>query len=70
LAVALRTVGPNQGSYYNYDSEGDYAPERLPLINNKAQTPPYVNVISDPRFATNTNNNNKNWNVSFHSQLP
>jgi hypothetical protein len=70
LAVALRTVGPNQGSYYNYDSEGDYAPERLPLINNKAQPPPYVNVISDPRFATNTNNNNKNWNVSFHSQLP
>jgi hypothetical protein len=66
LAVALRTLGPNHGFYYNYDSEEDYPPERLPLINNKAQPPPYVNVISDPRFATNNNT----WNVSFHSQLP
>ncbi|XP_059436795.1 tetraspanin-19-like [Corylus avellana] len=60
LAVALRTLGPNHGFYYNYDSDEDYAPERLPLINNKAQPPPYVNVISDPRFATNNNT----WNAN------
>ncbi|KAB1221932.1 Tetraspanin-19 [Morella rubra] len=55
LTVALRNIGPNQRSYYNYDSDGDYAPERLPLVDNKVQPPPYVKVIADPRFAsTNT----------------
>ncbi|KAF5473101.1 hypothetical protein F2P56_009741 [Juglans regia] len=57
LAVALRTLGP---SYYNYDSDGDYAPERLPLVNNKVQPPPYVKDLSDPRSAINYNT----WNAN------
>ncbi|KAG2683741.1 hypothetical protein I3760_10G047400 [Carya illinoinensis] len=57
LAVALRTLGP---SYYNYDSDGDYAPERLPLINDKVQPPPYVKDLSDPRSAINYNA----WNAN------
>ncbi|XP_041026569.1 tetraspanin-19-like isoform X2 [Juglans microcarpa x Juglans regia] len=57
LAVALRTLGP---SYYNYDSDGDYAPERLPLVNNKVQPPPYVKDPSDPRSAINYNT----WNAN------
>ncbi|KAG6621519.1 tetraspanin-19-like [Carya illinoinensis] len=57
LAVALRTLGP---SYYNYDSDGDYAPERLPLINDKVQPPPYVKDLSDPRSAINYNT----WNAN------
>ncbi|XP_041026056.1 tetraspanin-19-like isoform X2 [Juglans microcarpa x Juglans regia] len=61
LAVALRTLGTNQGSYYNYDTDEDYAPERLPLVNNKVQPPPYVKVISDPHFATN---NSSTWNAN------
>ncbi|KAG6641215.1 tetraspanin-19-like [Carya illinoinensis] len=61
LAMALRTLGTNQGSYYNYDIEEDYAPERLPLVNNKVQPSPYVKVISDPRFATN---NSSTWNAN------
>lgn len=59
LAMVLRTLGPNQKSYYNYDSGEDYAPERLPLINNKAQPPPYVNVIADPRFPSKS----ETWNA-------
>lgn len=59
LTVALRNIGPNQRTCYNYDSDGDYAPERLPLVDNKVQPPPYVKVIADPRFATT----NTIWNA-------
>lgn len=61
LALALRTLGPNQGSYFDYDTDDDddYAQARLPLVNNKVQPPPYVNVINDPRFASNNNT----WNA-------
>ncbi|XP_030968570.1 tetraspanin-19-like [Quercus lobata] len=59
LSLVLRTLGPNQKSYFNYDSDEDYAPERLPLINNKVQPPPYVNVIADPRFSSKSDT----WNA-------
>ncbi|KAL4626771.1 hypothetical protein ACB092_05G121300 [Castanea dentata] len=59
LSLVLRTLGPNQKTYFNYDSDEDYAPERLPLINNKVQPPPYVNVIADPRFSSKSDT----WNA-------
>ena len=60
-AMALRALGPNQCS--NYDSDEEFPPDRLPLINNHAQQPAYV--IGDSPFA----NKNEAWNVRILSNF-
>ena len=59
--MALRALGPNQCS--NYDSDEEFPPARLPLINNHAQQPAYV--IGDAPFA----NKNEAWNVRILSNF-
>ncbi|XP_022777358.1 tetraspanin-19-like [Durio zibethinus] len=56
LAMALRALGPNQCSIY--DSDEEFPPTRLPLINNHAQHPGYV--IGDYPFT----NKNEAWNTN------
>lgn len=58
LAMALRALGPNQCS--NYDSDEEYGPARLPLINNQAQQPAYVIGDSPLPFA----NKNEAWSTN------
>ncbi|XVF40520.1 hypothetical protein PTKIN_Ptkin01aG0120200 [Pterospermum kingtungense] len=53
LAMALRALGPNQCS--NYDSDEEFAPARLPLVNNQAQQPAYI--MGDSTFP----NKNEAW---------
>ncbi|XP_022720476.1 tetraspanin-19-like isoform X2 [Durio zibethinus] len=55
-AMALRALGPNQCS--NYDSDEEFLPARLPLINNHAQQPVYA--IGDSPFP----NKNEAWNIA------
>lgn len=38
LALILKAFGPHQ----YYDSDDEYIPERVPLINNAILPPPYV----------------------------
>lgn len=40
LAIVLRALGPDRGSYY--DSDDDYVPARLPLLRNQVQHNQYV----------------------------
>ncbi|KAK6264742.1 hypothetical protein SCA6_020176 [Theobroma cacao] len=56
LAMAIRALGPNQCS--NYDSDEEFPPARLPLINNNAPQPAYV--VGDSPFA----NKSEAWNTS------
>ncbi|XP_062150513.1 tetraspanin-19 [Alnus glutinosa] len=52
LAMILKALGPHQ----YYDSDDDYAPDRVALLMNAAQPPPYV--VGDPVYGS------KNaWNV-------
>ena len=46
LAMLLKALGPHQ----YYDSDDDYAPERVALLMNAAQPPPYV--VGDPVYAS------------------
>lgn len=55
LALILRALGPDRGSYY--DSDDDYAPTRLPLLKNQIQQPPYV---VDPHLSLK----NETWNTN------
>ncbi|XP_073112623.1 tetraspanin-19 isoform X1 [Elaeis guineensis] len=56
LAMMLRALGPDCGSYY--DSDDDYVPARLPLLKNHVQHTPYV---ADPHVSSR----NDSWNVSI-----
>ncbi|KAF2303345.1 hypothetical protein GH714_016962 [Hevea brasiliensis] len=60
LAMVLRALGQNHGS--NYDSDDEYPPARLPLINHNLQPPSFV--VGDPHFPPK----NDAWNVRIHSQ--
>jgi len=52
LSMLLKALGPHQ----YYDSDDDYAPDRVALLVNAAQPPPYV--VGDPVYGS------KNaWNV-------
>ncbi|XP_044495927.1 tetraspanin-19-like [Mangifera indica] len=51
LAMALRVLRSNQGS--NYDSDDEYPPHRLPLLNHQVQPPAFV--IGDPCFPEKNN---------------
>ncbi|XP_057986289.1 tetraspanin-19 isoform X1 [Hevea brasiliensis] len=56
LAMALRALGQNHGS--NYDSDDEYPPARLPLINHNLQPPSFV--VGDPHFPSK----NDAWNTN------
>ncbi|XP_058078070.1 tetraspanin-19 [Magnolia sinica] len=55
VAMILRALGPDHGSYY--DSDDEYAPARLPLLKNHVQQIPYV---ADPLFPLKNDSWNKN----------
>lgn len=54
LAMVLRALGSERGSYY--DSDDEYVPVRLPLLRDQVQHTPY---IIDHRLAPHNNS----WNV-------
>ncbi|XP_073012122.1 tetraspanin-19 [Typha latifolia] len=60
LAVVLRALGPDTGSYY--DSDDDSAPARLPLLRNQAQHAAYT---PDP----NLSRKNDSWAVRIHDKV-
>ncbi|XP_077241750.1 tetraspanin-19-like isoform X2 [Tasmannia lanceolata] len=55
LAMVLRALGPDRGSYY--DSDDDYIPARLPLLKNQVPQPPYV---VNPHYPLQ----NDAWNIN------
>lgn len=55
LATALRSIGPEQVA--NCDSDEEYAPARVPLMNHVVQPPEYIVAAK----------NTSNWNVRIHS---
>ncbi|KAK9267791.1 hypothetical protein L1049_010226 [Liquidambar formosana] len=61
LAMFLRTLGPDQSPYY--DSDDDYTPARLPLLNHPVQPPPYI--VGDPHFASK----NDAWNLKIQEKV-
>lgn len=59
--MALRALGPING--YNYDSDDECPPARLPFIKHHLQPPPCV--VGEPRFVSK----NDAWNVRIDFQL-
>lgn len=55
LAMILKAIGARR----YYDSDDDYAPEKLPLIKNAALHSPATIVVGDPVFASKNNTWNK-----------
>jgi hypothetical protein len=47
LAMILKALGPHQ----YYDSDDDYASDRVPLLRNAVHPPPYV--VGDPVYGSN-----------------
>ncbi|XP_077223824.1 tetraspanin-19-like [Tasmannia lanceolata] len=60
LAMILRALGPDHGSYY--DSDDDYTPARVPLLRNQITHPPYV---AYPHYALQNNA----WNASASEKI-
>ncbi|XP_008802328.1 tetraspanin-19-like [Phoenix dactylifera] len=60
LAIVLRALGPDHGSYY--DSDDDTVPARLPLLRNQAHRTPYT---AEPNLSTK----NDSWNVRIHERF-
>ncbi|KAJ0018958.1 hypothetical protein Pint_10617 [Pistacia integerrima] len=69
LAMALRGLRSNRSS--NCDSDDEYPPPRLPLLNHQVQPPAFV--IGDPHFPAKNDTVKPPtypWNVKIHLQLP
>ncbi|XP_039128403.1 tetraspanin-19 [Dioscorea cayenensis subsp. rotundata] len=60
LAMILRALGPDRGSFY--DSDDDYTPARLPLLRNHVQHNPST-VSPHPPL------NSDSWNVGIHEKI-
>ena len=60
LAMVLRALGSDRGSYY--ESDDDYIPARLPLLRDQVQHGPY---IVDPHLAIR----NDSWNMRTNEQV-
>ncbi|KAJ6822568.1 tetraspanin-19 [Iris pallida] len=60
LAIVLRALGPDRGSYY--DSDDEYVPARLPLLRNQVQHTQYVADGYVP-------SHNDSWNVAINDKL-
>ncbi|KAL5994505.1 hypothetical protein ACLOJK_024558 [Asimina triloba] len=59
LAMILRALGPDRGSYY--DSDDDLAPPRLPLLRDHSQQHP--TYVVDPHFPSKNDSRNVSiWN--------
>ncbi|KAJ0963973.1 hypothetical protein J5N97_029095 [Dioscorea zingiberensis] len=60
LAMILRALGPDRGSFY--DSDDDYTPARLPLLRNQVQHSPQTEVPYLPL-------KNESWNVGINEKV-
>lgn len=60
LAMVLRALGSDRGSYY--DSDDEYIPARLPLLRDQVQHTPY---IVDPRLVVHNNS----WNMRANKEV-
>ncbi|KAB1210002.1 Tetraspanin-19 [Morella rubra] len=58
LAMVLKALGPHQYCY----SDNDYDPDRVPLLKNAVQPPPYV--VGDPVDGSK----NATWNIRINDK--
>ena len=59
LAMILKALGPHQ----YYDSDDDYASDRVPLLRNAVHPPPYV--VGDPVYGSN----HDAWKIRIKDQV-
>lgn len=60
LAMVLRGLGPDHGSYY--DSDDDYVPTRLPLLRNQVQ---HTQHVMEPHLSPKKDS----WNSRIHNKM-
>jgi hypothetical protein len=57
--MILKALGPHQ----YYDSDDDYASDRVPLLRNAVHPPPYV--VGDPVYGSN----HDAWKIRIKDQV-
>lgn len=57
--MVLKALGPHQYCY----SDNDYDPDRVPLLKNAVQPPPYV--VGDPVYGSK----NATWNIRINDKV-